>query len=63
MKSIMRVAATALLLAGMGSLLVAGTENCIPGVPCGVPEIDGATASTAIAFLGGAVLLLRNRKK
>ncbi len=28
-----------------------------------VPEIDGATASSAIALISGAVLVIRGRKK
>jgi hypothetical protein len=55
MKStIIKVAGTALLLAGMGGLLLAFAST---------PEIDGASAGNALALLGGAVLLIRSRKK
>jgi hypothetical protein len=55
MKStIIKVAGTALLLAGMGGLLLAFAPT---------PEIDGASAGSALALLGGAVLLIRSRKK
>jgi hypothetical protein len=63
MKSLTKVAGIALLLAGMGGLLLAQSQNCIPGVPCGVPEIDAASAGSALALLGGAVLLIRGRKR
>jgi len=63
MKSITKVAGTALLLAGMGGLLLAQSQNCITGVNCGAPEIDAASAGNALALLGGAVLLIRSRKK
>jgi hypothetical protein len=52
---VMMVAGMALLLAGIGSVLSA--------TPVGAPEIDGATASSALALLGGAVLMIRARKK
>jgi hypothetical protein len=56
MKStIMKATGIALLLAGVGGLLIA--------VPVGAPEIDAASAGNAIALLGGAVLLIRNRKR
>ncbi len=65
MKSISKVAGTALLLAGMGGVLLAQTENCIPDFNCSVsaPEIDGASAGSALALLGGALLLIRSRRK
>lgn len=50
---VMKAAGMALLLAG-----VAGTLSAIP-----VPEIDAASAGNALALLGGAVLLIRARKK
>jgi hypothetical protein len=54
MKSkVMKVAGMALLLAGVGGLLSASA----------VPEIDAASAGNALALLGGAVLLIRSRKK
>jgi hypothetical protein len=55
MKStILKAAGMALLLAGAGGLLLAVSA---------VPEIDGASAGNAIALLGGAVLLIRSRKR
>jgi hypothetical protein len=54
MKStIMKAAGTALLFAGMGGLLSAYA----------VPEIDAASAGNALVLLGGAVLLIRSRKR
>jgi hypothetical protein len=61
MKSMTKVAGIALLLAGMGGLLLA--QNCVTGVNCPAPEIDAASAGNALALLGGAVLLIRSRKK
>lgn len=49
-----KTAGMALLIAGMGGALLASFA---------VPEIDGATAGNALALLGGAVLLIRGRKK
>ena len=54
MKStLVRTVGMALLLAGMGSLLLASA----------VPEIDATSAGNAIALLAGAVLLIRGRKQ
>jgi hypothetical protein len=50
---LMTAAGMALLFAGMGGLLLAYT----------IPEIDGASASSALALLGGAVLLIRGQKR
>jgi hypothetical protein len=65
MKSITKVAGIALLLAGLGGVLLA--QNCIQGLNCpaptGAPEIDAASAANALVLLGGAVLLIRSRKK
>ena len=56
MKStILKAAGMALLLAGAGGLLLA--------IPVGVPEIDAASAGNALALLGGAMLLIRSRKR
>jgi len=55
MKStLMKTAGMALLLAGMGGLLLAVQA---------VPEIDAASAGNAIALLAGAALLIRGRKR
>jgi len=60
--TMMKVIGSTLLFAGMAGLLAA--QNCIPGVNCvSAPEIDGATASSALALLGGVVLMIRARKK
>ncbi len=52
---VMKVAGMALLLAGIGGVLSA--------FPAGAPEIDGATAGSALTLLGGALLMIRARKK
>jgi hypothetical protein len=58
MKSaVLKAAGIALLLAGFGAFLLAFPA----GVP--TPEIDAASAGNALALLGGAVLLIRSRKK
>jgi hypothetical protein len=55
MKSLfMKTAGMALLLAGMGGLLLAVSP---------VPEIDAASAGNALVLLGGVVLMVRGRKK
>jgi hypothetical protein len=53
--SMMKTAGMALLLVGMGAALSA--------FPAPTPEIDAASAGNALALLGGAVLLIRSRKK
>lgn len=58
MKStILKTAGMALLLAGISGLLMAQSRdyNC--------PEIDAASASTALTLLSGAVLMIRSRAK
>jgi hypothetical protein len=52
----------ALLLAGMGSLLLAAQEGNNWNLSS-APEIDGASAGTALALLGGAVVMIRGRKR
>ena len=52
----------ALLLAGMGGLLLAAREDINQNWNC-APEIDGASAGTALALLGGAVVMIRGRKR
>jgi hypothetical protein len=54
--SLMKAAGLALLIAGMGGLLLAARVTP-------APEIDAASAGNALALLGGAVLLIRGRKK
>ncbi|HET7184535.1 MAG TPA: hypothetical protein VFI82_07605 [Terriglobales bacterium] len=46
---------TALLIAGLSSAAIAGTFT--------VPEIDAATAVSAITLVAGALLIIRGRKK
>lgn len=58
--TIMKVAGMALLLAGVGGMLMAQSQN---GYGFNCPEIDAASASTAIALLSGAVLMIRSRVK
>jgi hypothetical protein len=50
---VMKIAGMALLVAGIGGVLSATP----------VPEIDGATAGSALALLGGVVLMIRARKR
>ena len=59
----MKAAGAALLIAGMGSLLLAGT--CVTAYTCpgAAPEIDAASAGNALVLLGGAVLTIRGRKR
>ncbi len=61
MKSITKAAGMALLFVGLGGLLLAQRDNNIPTLNC--PEIDAASAGNALALLGGAVLMIRSRKK
>jgi len=53
--TILKTAGMALLFVGVGGLLVAAVGAA--------PEIDAASAGNAIALLGGAVLLIRSRKR
>jgi hypothetical protein len=50
-----RILGTAVLLAGMAGFAFAGTVTA--------PEIDGSSAVAAVALLGGAVMVLRSRRK
>ena len=54
---LMKVTGMALLLAGIGGVLSATPVGAV------APEIDGATAGSALALLGGVVLMIRARKK
>lgn len=45
------------------ALLLAGIVGVLSATPVGAPEIDGATAGSALALLGGVVLMIRARKK
>jgi hypothetical protein len=53
----------ALLLAGMGGLLLAAQDDYQNWNRGSAPEIDAASAGTALALLGGAVLMIRGRKR
>jgi hypothetical protein len=49
-------------LIGM-ALLIAGLASRAFASPVAVPEIDGATAVSAITLVTGAVLVMRGREK
>jgi hypothetical protein len=55
-KTIMPAVAVGLLVLGAGTAAMAGA-----GYP--VPEIDPTTAVSAVALIGGAVLIIRGRCK
>lgn len=56
MKKVLLMVASVLLVSAAG--LVAQTQ---PGTP-GVPEIDASTASSALALLSGALMMLRRKR-
>ena len=61
MKSvIMKTAGMAFLFVAVSGFLMAAAEN---NFQFNCPEIDAASASTALALLSGAVLMIRSRKK
>ncbi len=45
------------------SLLVLGAASLALAGPTAAPEIDGASATSAIALLSGGLLVLRARRK
>ncbi len=45
------------------SLLLVGAASFAMATPVAAPEIDGASATSAIALLSGALLVLRSRRK
>jgi hypothetical protein len=45
------------------SLLLVGAAGFALATPVAAPEIDGASATTAIALLSGSLLVLRSRRK
>jgi hypothetical protein len=45
---------------GMGLLLVGVSSFCFAAA---VPEIDGASAGSALALVAGAMLVIRGRKR
>jgi hypothetical protein len=50
-----------LLILGTGSAAMAGVGVCSPIIAA--PEIDPAMAVSAVALIGGAVLIIRGRHK
>jgi hypothetical protein len=53
MNKMMKLAGLALLVIGVASV----------GFASAVPEIDAATGANALALLGGALLIIRSRKR
>ena len=51
-----------LKIAGFASLTL-GLASVLSAVPVSGPEIDAATASSALALLTGAILVIRSRKR
>jgi hypothetical protein len=49
-------------LLGLGLLLLGAASFALAG-PVAAPEIDAASASSAIALLSGSLLVLRSRRK
>jgi hypothetical protein len=45
------------------TLLLIGAASFAFATPVAAPEIDGASATTAIALLSGGLLVLRARRK
>jgi len=45
------------------SLLLIGAASCAFAGPVAAPEIDGASAVSAVALLSGSLLVLRARRK
>lgn len=45
------------------SLLLLGAASFAMATPVATPEIDGSSATTAIALLSGGLLVLRSRRK
>ena len=45
------------------SLLLVSAASFASAVPVAAPEIDGASATSAIALLSGGLLVLRARRK
>ncbi len=66
-KAMLPAVVVTLLILGTGTAAMAGTGSlCGPLVPVNlapVPEIDPAMAVSAVALIGGAVLIIRGRRK
>ena len=45
------------------SLLLVGSASFASATPVAAPEIDGASATSAIALLSGSLLVMRARRK
>ena len=45
------------------SLLLVGAASFAWATPVAAPEIDGASATSAIALLSGSLLVLRTKRK
>lgn len=50
-------------IAGMVLLVFAMAGAAMAGWVAAVPEIDGGSAATGLAFLSGALLVIKSRKK
>jgi hypothetical protein len=48
---------------GMTTLLLGVAGYAFAGAVVAVPEIDGSTATAAVALLSGGILVLRGRRK
>jgi hypothetical protein len=51
-----------LKIAGLAALTL-GVAGMVSATPVLGPEIDAATASSALALLSGAILIVRSRKR
>jgi len=60
-KAMLPAVVVGLLILGTGTVAVAALPLCGPVTP--VPEIDPAMAASALALIGGAVLIIRGRHK
>jgi len=56
------IIAVALLILGTATVSMAGICDLPPALPA-VPEIDPAMAASAVALIGGALLIIRGRNK
>ncbi len=48
---------------GLSLLLIGIAANCMAGLQPVAPEVDPTTGAAAIALLGGALLVIRYRRK
>jgi hypothetical protein len=61
-KAMLPATVVALLILGTGTAAMAGECFYCPPITS-VPEIDPAMAASAMALIGGAVLIIRGRRK